>query len=78
MSQFHSHAQKLKMNWPATGSNLAYEKGPFVFLELHCPILSAKFDCPVAHQNILMSAAAHDCATALLERSITPSRGWFL
>ena len=28
-----------------------------------CSILSAKFDCPVAHQNISLSATAHDYET---------------
>ena len=29
-------------------------------------ILSGKLDCPVAHQNISLSAAVHDCETGLL------------
>ena len=27
--------------------------------------LSAKFDCPVVHQNFPLLAAAHDCGTGL-------------
>ena len=32
------------------------------------PILSAKFDCPVAHQNASLLATAHDCKTGLFTR----------
>ena len=28
-------------------------------------ILSAKFDCPVAHQNVSLLATVHDCETGL-------------
>ena len=28
-------------------------------------ILSAKFDCPVTHQNFSLSATVHDCETSL-------------
>ena len=30
-------------------------------------ILSAKFDCQVAHQEFLLSATVHDCETGLFD-----------
>ena len=34
-------------------------------------ILSAKFDCPVARQNISFLATAHDCETGLFKIAAT-------
>ena len=33
-----------------------------------CQVLSAKFDCPVARQDICLLATAHDCETGVLGR----------
>ena len=34
-------------------------------------ILSAKFDCPVAHQNLLLLVTAHGCETDLRENRVS-------
>ena len=66
--------------WRATGqSNLVYKRvaatkaSKFGFLTRttalwpmeQSSILSAKFDCPVARQNVSLLATAHDCETGL-------------
>ena len=68
--------------WPVTGQlNLAHKQLAVmkaskslvsVLTQLHfgqwskSSILSAKFDCPVARQNFVLLATAHDCETGLL------------
>ena len=80
INQFHNHALKVKNsggpldnqtwhtnNWPQLNfQNLVFVQHTTALWAAGQPsILSAKFDCPVALQNVSLLATVHDCETGL-------------
>ena len=80
ISPYHIHMQYLNVKYSSGKSNLADRMEEAASLAkvqlcecenqtlkgfLVASRLYAKFDCPVAHQNISLLATAHDCETGL-------------
>ena len=63
---FHSVCQVWLFSGPPEFFTFSYCAWLWNWLVEQSSILSAKFDCPAAHQNCSRLATAHDCETGLL------------